>query len=442
MATLESIEAQLKSYRFSIVDAFTDTDETPLASHTPDIVFSGSNWLKQSGQNMIINDEGGSVFVAKPVADDFTAAKTLYTLDAGSENFIIRARIAATRLQPGTLMFRVASDDTYYGILINHDGASSYLRIVEFNGVTTTTLVEVNPGSLTSTSYYWYQIHVAGSRVRAFVEGSNTQAVATMTINLSETRVGIGGQRASTKFRDLEVIPLQPGAAGEAFSTKLDVLTTSTELLATSVPSAIASLKGEIGVAASDAVNSDPPTVDITPESVDAIRTSFTSYEFAGLQPVLNSQFKNPVMRYEADELPINFSWAEATAAWTGSEFTITKMINGAAAQSVVGAVTAVGAGANGRRRFSIAYNAADYPATTGVVDFIITADGVTKTLRVIVEPDIANRALQADPGSFPNNSVGNVVGKSMQAGKTYRHRQIARSELNKSSDVEITELS
>lgn len=268
MATLDSIEAQLKSYRFSLLDTFTDDDDTALASHDPEINFSARAWLKQNGQNMVISDEGGGVFVAKPVADDFTPARTLYTMDAGSENYIIRARLSGFRVAPGMLMFRVAANDSYYGILFNHDTVASYLRIFEFNGDETTTLAEVNPGSLVSESYHWYQIHVAGSRVRAFVEGFNVEAVAEMSINLSETRIGIGGQRASTKFDAIEVIPLQPGAAGEAFSTKLDVLTASTELLATSVPSAITGLKGELGAAAVAAMNANPP--DVVTDSLSA----------------------------------------------------------------------------------------------------------------------------------------------------------------------------
>lgn len=281
MATLDSIEAQLKSYRFSLLDTFTDTDETALASHTPEINFSAGPWLKQNGQNMVISDEGGGVFVAKPVADDFTPARTLYTMDAGSENYIIRARLSGFRVAPGMLMFRVAANDSYYGILFNHDTVASYLRIFEFNGDETTILADVNPGSLVSESYHWYQIHVAGSRVRAFVEGFNVEAVAEMSINLSETRIGIGGQRASTKFDAIEVIPLQPGASGEAFSTKLDVLTASTELLATSVPSAITGLKGELGAAAVAAMNANPP--DVVTDSLSAAAISNLNSSLAGM---------------------------------------------------------------------------------------------------------------------------------------------------------------
>ena len=257
--------------QFTIRDTFTDDDGTTLENHDSDVNFSGNPW-----NNQLIN--GGTLTIQsnqiKLAGTEFGLPYTLYTKDAGSENYIIRLRMAGGRTEPTYFWFRVAADDTAYGMQSNHDGAGSYLRIVYFDGTSLTQLAEVNPGSLTDDGFHWYQIHVAGPQVRAFVEGFGPTVKTTMTFNLNETLIGLGGQRASQIVDEIQVIPLSPGVPGTDLATRLSLLEEVVDTLLTSVPAAITSLKDDIGVATVEAIDADPPAVDLVANAISAVSSA------------------------------------------------------------------------------------------------------------------------------------------------------------------------
>lgn len=177
-----------------------------------------------------------------------------------------------------------------------------------------------------------------------------------------------------------------------------------------------------------------------TTPTVEEIALAINDSVLGDVSRITKSDY-TPIYREAGHSQHLNFSWSEADASWTGVEFTITRSINNAAASAVTGAITAVGADSFGRYRFQLAYNAADYPSTAGVVDFKITALGVTKALRVVVTPNQADELLDSDPSSYDDNTVGGMINRSIKAGNTYRHKQTAKSDLNKSADVLITEI-
>lgn len=224
---------------YSTQDTFTNTNGTTLASHNSEINFSGSPWRRQfAGGTLEIQSNA-----VKLPADVFGAPFTMYSRDAGSENFIVRLRMAAKRLEVGYFWFRVAADNTAYGFTVNQDTTASALNLVYFNGSTITTLLTVIPGSLVSEQLYWYQVHVVGSSVRIFVEGFSTQLRGEMDNNLTEPFIALGAQRASQIVDAIEVIPLPPGAAGFDISTRLTLLERACDIIATVPPSALADMR-------------------------------------------------------------------------------------------------------------------------------------------------------------------------------------------------------
>ena len=257
--------------QYTIRDTFTDDDGTTLANHASDVNFSGNAWKKQFTSGGTLEIQSNQVKLPALV---FGLPYTLYTKDAGSENYITRIRMAGTRVQPVYFWFRVAPNNTAYGIQANHDGANSYLRFVYFNGTSLVQLSEVNPGSLTDGGFYWYQIHVVGSSARVFVEGLGVETKTTMLNNLSETLIGLGGQRATQLVDELQVIPLSPGAAGTDLSTRMLLLEESVDSILTSVPAAITSLKDDIGVATVEAIDADPPAVDLVANAISNINNT------------------------------------------------------------------------------------------------------------------------------------------------------------------------
>lgn len=358
--------------QYTIRDTFTDSDSTTLASHDSDVNFSGNPWKKQFSAGGTLEIQSNQVKLPALV---FGLPYTLYTKDAGSENYIVRLRMAGARVEPVYFWFRVAADNKAYCIQANHDGASSYLRLMYFDGTNLTQLTEVNPGSLTDGGFHWYQIHVVGSSVRAFVEGFGTETKTTMVNNLSETLIGLGGQRATQLVDEIQVIPISPGAAGTDLSTRMLLLEASVDSILTSVPAAIASLKDEIGVQVVAEMDADPPSVNVT--QVNGTATSLLSEPIdANVTEVLGSA---PTLL--SDPLEANLtagaieSVAEAASTETASN------ISSLAAARVVIPINAIPLDTNRvassrlilNKRSSFTYTLSDVGDLTGVTSILFT---------------------------------------------------------------------
>jgi len=153
--------------------------------------------------------------------------------------------------------------------------------------------------------------------------------------------------------------------------------------------------------------------------------------------------FQHDVYRQIGHTKPLNFSWSEATVDWNGGEFAIVRSLNGGTPASVQGAVSPMGIDAIGRYRFQVAYDSNDYPVGEGAVDFVITAGGKTKSVRVFVTSSAtAEEILAADPSLYAAGTLAGQINRSVKSNETYRHQQISRAPDNKTADVSITKLS
>lgn len=244
-----AIQESLDRQRFSVLDGFAGTPGTLLSDWTPLINSTKSKWTKRVGVNMTLVDDSGTPAV-KMAADDFTALGTLYTIDAGCTSYILRARVRVTGAEYGRLYFRTDASNRGYSILWTQNAGSSWFRLSKFDGASTTTVLDLSGAaapSLTSGTYYWLQVHVTGTRVRAFFEGHPYKAiVAEMDEFFNATFVGIGGPRSSTHWASMELEPLPMAVEFDALAARMTLLENSVDLLATSVPSAIAPVQVDL----------------------------------------------------------------------------------------------------------------------------------------------------------------------------------------------------
>lgn len=192
------------------------------------------------------------------------------------------------------------------------------------------------------------------------------------------------------------------------------------------------------------AMNANPPGFNVV--AMDAAVASQIAAQVSAPDTVVLPRpdgFQHDVYRQIGHVKPLNFSWSEADVGWNGSEFSIVRSINGGTPAAVQGAVSPTGIDALGRYRFQMAYDSNDYPVGEGAVDFVITAGGKTKSVRVFVTASAtAEEILAADPSLYAAGTLAGQVHRSVKANETYRHQQISRSSDNKTADVSITKLS
>lgn len=173
-----------------VIDAFTGTNDTPLASHAPDVDYVGGGWSVPAGTIQINTN------AAKGIADPAFPGN-IGIIETGAADVVVQGNVKIGATLSG-LFVRYVDASNYILVYIQNATPDKFvIRKVEA-GVSTD-LVTANP-TISIGTFYTIRVVLSGSNITATLDGGN-QIVASTSFNQTATKHGLE-LRGSTDFID------------------------------------------------------------------------------------------------------------------------------------------------------------------------------------------------------------------------------------------------
>jgi hypothetical protein len=200
-------KSQTKKGGVIVHDTFTDTDNTMLSSHTPEVCPSGSTWGggTTTTKILIISNElvgtngsltGGHCGIETGVADCIvTATIKAHSVSGGTGGY--QWRLPGIKVRCNTAAYSTSYSDTQSYYLICIDSYLDKFYILEKASGNTWTAQASASVSIDYTSAYVIKATLSGSTITATLNGANEISYASATSNQTSTIHGVHPSRDS-----------------------------------------------------------------------------------------------------------------------------------------------------------------------------------------------------------------------------------------------------
>ena len=172
----------------TVLDTFTDTNGTALASHTPDV---GSGWTVQSGSVAIQNNRSASNTTA------------IATIEAGIADVFAECIVRILNAD-NSILLRFSDTDNFWACQANE--SNNEIIIFERNATVWTGRASTSV-TINQSTDYTIKATAEGQTITAYLDDANKISYASATLNQTSTIHGIRFGVASNQFDNFAIYP-------------------------------------------------------------------------------------------------------------------------------------------------------------------------------------------------------------------------------------------